>query len=195
MNVSDSNDCHAIEEQHAVEVIGLVLDHARRQAACAVELDRAARAIERLARGPRSARGTRPRMSGNAEAAFPAAVDVGSPTSVDSGIDQRDERHVAVVVELIGGDVGVARTPATNNRSAFVHLRRGQADAGVLAHGLEHVVDEPLNRAGDAISAGGTGCAFARSTGWPIRATFRIGHWRAYAQMRQASSASALLTP
>ena len=54
-----------------------------------------------------------------------------------------------------------------------MHLRRGQANSRVFAHGFEHVVDQALE-AGRRIWPGGTGRAFARSTGWPIRATFKI---------------------
>ena len=59
-------------------------------------------------------------------------------------------------------------------RTPFVHLRRRQPDAVVLGHRVDHVVDQLLNRRALRISAFSSGRAFARSTGCPMRATFRI---------------------
>ena len=40
---------------------------------------------------------------------------------------------------------GAVAHAGDENAHALVHLRRGQANSRVLAHGLEHVVDEPLD--------------------------------------------------
>ena len=68
----------------------------------------------------------------------------------------------------------VGREAGDEQPHALVHLRRRQPDALILAHRLEHVVDELLDARRARSRPASIGRAFARSTGWPIRATFRI---------------------
>ena len=56
----------------------------------------------------------------------------------DFGVDDGDRLPVFLIVS------GVER--GDEEADAFVHLRRGEADAVILGHRLDHVVDEPLNR-------------------------------------------------
>ena len=78
----------------------------------------------------------------DAEAAFPV-LDRVRPGDRDLRIDHRHQRHALLVVVLVA--VGARREAGHEQADALVHLRRGQADALVLGHRLEHVVDQLLD--------------------------------------------------
>ena len=73
---------------------------------------------------------------GNAEAALPA-LDRLIADDQDLGVDEDGRVAFALAVGVEHGD---------EHAKALMHLRRGQADAGVLEHGVDHVVDELLQR-------------------------------------------------
>ena len=132
---------HPIEEQHAVEMIGLVLDDARRKIVRA-QLDALAVPVERahldLAR-PRHAAAD----VGDAQAAFPVLDDVGADDG-DLGVDDRERRRFRLVVLVAIVERG------DEQPEPLVHLRRGQTDAVILDHRVDHVVDQLLHdRAAD----------------------------------------------
>ena len=79
---------------------------------------------------------------GNAQAAFPVLDDLVADDG-DLGVDERDQRHPVLVLGSSSSSVG--REPGDEQPQAFVHLRRRQPDAVVLAHRLDHVVDELLD--------------------------------------------------
>ena len=111
------------------------------------------------------ARGTRPRMSGMLRQPSQSST-ISGPAGVISGIDDRHRLVIGcqrlVVLRRDGGD---------EEAKALVHLRRRQPDAVVLVHRLDHVVDQLLHDACFS-SARSISRARARSTGWPMRATF-----------------------
>ncbi len=74
---------------------------------------------------------------GNAQAAFPVLDDLGADRR-DLRVDDRDRRRrrLAVVVVVEARD---------EQPQALVHLRRRQADAVILDHRLDHVVDQLLD--------------------------------------------------
>ena len=127
---------HAVEIDPAVEVVALVLDHAREEA-LRLHRDRACRGRSRASRRTRLQRGTTPRRSGM-ERQPSQARSFSSP----SGVTRRVDEH--------GQGDGVAR-PLVRGRDLDdgeaqpdVHLGPGQAHAVVLVHGVDHVVHEPL---------------------------------------------------
>ena len=61
----------------------------------------------------------------------------------DLRVDHRDERHLGVLGHR-RDDIGAAHA-GDEQPQPLVHLRRGQPDARVLLHRLEHVVDERLD--------------------------------------------------
>ena len=107
-----------------------------------------------------------------------------SPIGVISGIDQRHQRHAALPAVVVVIFIVVVGSEAGDEQpQALVHLRRRQPDPLVLAHRLEHVVDQLLTPRG-RMSAGSTARARARSTGWPMRATLRIAMSGLYSSRR-----------
>src|SRR5581483_131590 len=133
---------HAVDEEHAIEVIGLVLDDARRKVVRA-DLDALAVAIEGahfdLTRTRHAAADVR-----DAQTSFPVFDHVDADRR-DLGIDDRDRvACLAVLVDVEGRDEDAQR---------FVNLRRGEADAVILGHRLDHVVDEPLHSGGLDLAA------------------------------------------
>ena len=85
---------------------------------------------------------------GNAQAAFPVLDHVAVPTGVISGLMSAISGTRALVVFVLVLVVVRRRREAGDEEAqALVHLRRGQADAVVLAHRLDHVVDQLLDRA------------------------------------------------
>ena len=94
----------------------------------------------------------------------------------DLGVDEGHQRH-AVFLVLVVVVVVVARVggkPATKSRRLSCTCGAARPDALVLLHRLEHVVDELLDAR--RLDVGGLQRfrARARSTGCPMRATFRI---------------------
>src|SRR5258705_262801 len=125
---------HPVEEEDAVEVVGLVLRDARRKI-LQRQLDGAAVAIERADHDLRVA-GDHPADIRDAQAAFPSLFHrraVGN----DLGVD--DDGRLAL-------RVGVLVQQCDEQAQSFVHLRRGEADAVVLVHRVDHDVDQILER-------------------------------------------------
>ena len=120
-------------------MIGLVLDDARGKI-----VRRAARSCRR--RDPARvtliarARGTRPRMSGMLRQPSQSST-ISVPTGVITGLMN--------TIGSLSGDNGssfVRRDGRHEDAQPFVNLRRRQADAVVLVHGVDHVVDQLLHR-------------------------------------------------
>ena len=105
------------------------------------------------------ARGTRPRMSGMLRQPSQSSTTSRSDDG-DLGVDERDRLRS-------GSRVSSSSTIERGDENAepFVDLRRGQPDAVVLDHRVDHVVDQLLNRRALRVSAFSSGRAFARSTG------------------------------
>ena len=93
------------------------------------------------------------------------------PADGDLRIDHRHQRHPLLVVVVV---VGARREAGHEQADALVHLRRGEADALILGHRLEHVVDQLLDARRLDLADVDRPAHGARSTGWPMRATFRI---------------------
>ena len=74
---------------------------------------------------------------GNAQAAFPVLFDLRTDRR-DLGIDDRD-RLAGRLVRIVTIEAG------DKQPHAFVHLRRGQTNAVILDHRLDHVVDQLLD--------------------------------------------------
>ena len=112
-------------------------------------------------------------MSGNAEAAFPAALGFGRDGH-NLRVDDRDERHLAVV-EHRRHDVGVLEHPPRTAAAL-----RAPAAPPARCPAYSRIVSNMSSMSrwtrGDAISAGGMGCAFARRTGWPEAGDLENGH-------------------
>src|SRR5258705_7729588 len=125
---------HPIEEQHAVEVIRLVLRDARGES-LERQLDGAAVAIERADHDLRVA-GNHPADIRDAQAAFPSLFNRRA-VGKDLGVD--DDGRLAL-------RVGVLVQQCDEQAQPFVHLRRGEADAVLLVHRVDHVVDQFLER-------------------------------------------------
>ena len=129
---------HAIEEQHAVQMIGLVLDDARGKIVRR-DVDLAAGAIHRVdpdrARARHAAADVR-----DAQAALPVFHDL----RADRRDDRIDEHHRLVIGRQ--RVVVVRRDGGDEDAQALVNLRRRQPDAVVLVHGVDHVVDQLLHR-------------------------------------------------
>ena len=115
---------------------------------------------------------------GNTQAAFPAFFAYRIAFGMMSGL-------MITVASLSGS--GSSSRSATNSRTTFVDLRRSQADAVILVHRLDHVVDELLEQR-ICSSDVSTGRARSRSTGCPIRATFRIDIAVNYRRRRHAAA-------
>ena len=83
------------------------------------------------------ARGTRPRMSGMLRQPSQSST-ISLPTTVISGlmIASGSASLVLVLAVIERGD---------EHPDALVHLRRREADAVVLGHGVDHVVDQLLD--------------------------------------------------
>ena len=77
---------------------------------------------------------------GNAQAAFPVLDDVAADDG-DLRVDDRDRLGIRVLVVIVAGVERGDEQP-----QALVHLRRRQADAVILDHRLDHVVDQLLDR-------------------------------------------------
>src|SRR5262249_35162806 len=129
---------HPIEEQYAVEVIGLVLDDTRREIVRA-QFHPVPFAIHRPDANLPRARHTTADV-GDAQASLPVLDDVAANDG-DFGIDDDDRCDLLTLIGRI--------KRGHENADALVHLWRGEAHAVILDHGLDHVVDEPLN--GDAL--------------------------------------------
>ena len=70
-------------------------------------------------------------------------TSISSPTGTISGlISAMNGMSTSSVIGV--DDVGAADA-GDEQPEALVHLRRGQADSGILVHGLEHVIDQLLN--------------------------------------------------
>jgi hypothetical protein len=116
-------------------VIGLVLDDARRKLARA-QLDAIAMPIVGLDADFARARHAAADV-GNAQASLPVVNHVAADDR-DFGVDQDDRLPlIAVLGGIEGGD---------EDAYALVHLRRREADAVVLGHRVDHVVDQLLSR-------------------------------------------------
>ena len=172
MNVSDSSDRHAIEEQNAVEVIGLVLDHARRQA----------RARRASPCGPSDRRratwtscGARHAAAdvGDAQAAFPALVRRRAGQR-ELRIDQRHERHLVVVVERPSG-MSASRTPATKMRTLSCTCGAARP-MPAYSRIVSNMSSMSCWTRGDVISAGGTALALGAQHGVPHARDFQNRH-------------------
>src|SRR5258705_8822141 len=131
---------HPIEEEDAVEVVGLVLRDARREI-LQRQLDRAAVAIERPNEDVHVARHHAPDV-GDAQAAFPPLFHRGTVRN-----DLRVDDHGRFAL-----GVGVFVEQRDKQAHPFVHLRCGKADAVILVHRVDHVVDEFLE--GRALDVG-----------------------------------------
>ena len=83
-------------------------------------------------------RGTCASQVGNREASLPADLGLVAQGRHD-GVDHHGQRDRRLGALVVGRDL--------DDREAQPHvdLRRGEADALVLVHGLDHVVDEPLD--------------------------------------------------
>jgi hypothetical protein len=132
---------HAIDEEHAVQMIVFVLNDSRREIACA-KLDSLGMTIQRP-----NGDLFRPRHqtanAGNAEASFPIFDCIGA-----DGNDLRvDEHHGVADVVVLGAADG------NKQSDIHVHLGRGEACAAVLAHRRDHVVDQLLKRRGLDLAA------------------------------------------
>src|SRR5947209_4403990 len=75
---------------------------------------------------------------GDAQAPFPVFDDIAGDDR-DLGIDDRERLRVVLAVLPV-----VQR--CDEQAHALVHLRRGETHAAVLAHRVDHVVDQPLDR-------------------------------------------------
>src|SRR5947208_11688883 len=124
---------HAIEEEHAIEVIGLVLGHARGEI-LQRQLDAAPGPVERLERDVAVARHHAADV-GDAETALPSLFGRRAARN-DLGID--DDRRFALLVDVL-------LEHPDEDAQPLVHLRTGETNAVVLVHRVEHVVDEFLN--------------------------------------------------
>src|SRR5574342_369253 len=127
---------HAIEVDDAVEVVGLVLDDAREEL-LRLALDAASFPVIRVEPNGGEPR-HHPAHVGHGETALPALFHLLGQRGQrrideDGQRDARGFRIARVLVDLDDAD------PLED-----VHLRGGEARAVVLAHGLDHVVDEPL---------------------------------------------------
>ena len=65
----------------------------------------------------------------------------------DLGVDEGHQRDALVFLVFVLVVVRSRREAGDEEAQALVHLGRGQPDALVLLHRLEHVVDELLDRA------------------------------------------------
>ena len=77
---------------------------------------------------------------GDAETSFPVFDDVAADDG-DFGID--DHVRLGLLLDVVSG---IERRD--ENAQPFVHLRGGQADAVILGHRVDHVVDELLHGGG-----------------------------------------------
>ncbi len=116
-------------------MIGFMLDDTRRVVA-RVQLDALAVTVPRADLdfpGPRHSAAD----VGNAQAAFPVLFDLRTDRR-DLGIDDRDRLagRLARIVMIEAGD---------KQPHALAHLRRGQTNAVILDHRLDHVVDQLLD--------------------------------------------------
>src|SRR6185312_89822 len=129
---------HAIEEQDAVEMIRLVLGDPRRKIP-ERHVDPAPLAVQAAQPDFLRARHAAADV-GNAQAAFPVFDDLVADGR-DFGIDDRDGLRVG---DVLAG-LGLHRLEdADEDAEALVDLRRGEADAVILGHRVQHVVDEVL---------------------------------------------------
>ena len=112
----------------------------------------------------------------------------------DLRVDQRHQRHPPIVVVLIVlVVVGRGREAGDEQAQALVDLRRGQPDALVLPHRLEHVVDELL----DARASGSRpGRLPGRARAGPDGPCARPSEspWPHYSRRRDAASGVPLLS-
>src|SRR3989449_3368749 len=127
---------HAVDVDDAVQMVGLVLDHAGEELLGVHDLP-VALAVVVLQAHRRVARHHPPHV-GHRETPFPAVLHlVGERRHHRVDDDrQRDDGRLGiawVALDLDDGDLG-----------QLVHLVAGQAGPVVLVHGLDHVVDEPL---------------------------------------------------
>src|SRR5262245_29703365 len=128
---------HPVDVHDAVEMIRLVLDHPSEEL-LRHGVDLAAIPIVGLEPDRRVA-GHYAAHVRHGEASLPAVVHLLGERRHDR-VDEDGERN--------GGRVGIARVLGNLDHADLlerVHLRRGEAGPVVLAHGLDHVVDEPLS--------------------------------------------------
>jgi hypothetical protein len=126
---------HSVQVDAAVQVVALVLDHARVEAR-RFDAERAALAVQRLEPQPLPAR-HQPAQLRDRQAAFPARGALLAERR-ELGVDQHGQRHRPAGA-LVGGRYLQHGQPQPD-----VDLRRGQSHAVVLVHRLDHVVDQPL---------------------------------------------------
>src|SRR5712671_642849 len=127
---------HPVEVDPAVQVVGLVLDDAGEEL-LGHHVDQAALAVERLETHAAEARDHAPHV-GHREAALPAVLHL---------LGQRGHHRVDQHRERDRGGVGVARVAVHLDHAdllELVHLGSGEPGSVVLAHGLDHVVDQAL---------------------------------------------------
>src|SRR6266852_5739259 len=114
-----------VDEEHAIQVIHLVLDDAREET-LGLEVYGLAVLVRGLDGDPLAALDV-PEDAGQRETSL--LVDHGSASTGDDGIDEGARAALAVVHdEQTIGDA---------------HLRRGQPDADLVVHRLDHVADQP----------------------------------------------------
>ena len=157
---------HAIEVDAAVEVVALVLDHAGEEA-LGLQHVGLALAVEGLEPQPRVARHL-PAQVGDGEAALPAVDRLRHRSGVTSGFTR------TVKGTPPSGAVVGRRHLDHGEAQAHVDLGRGEAHPVVLVHRLDHVVDEALHARESGAPRGTPSRAGPRTTGCPMRATFRI---------------------
>src|SRR5262245_20516244 len=128
---------HAIEIDLAVEMVGLVLAHAREEI-LGDYVDRLALAIEAL-QTHRGEAGHHPPHVGDRKAPFPALLHLVGQRR-DDRIDEDHQRHRRRVRVA-----GIAEDLDDRDLLECMHLGGREPGAVVLAHRLDHVVDQPLN--------------------------------------------------